>query len=654
MGYLGVLLASGLNLANQILSATVVLTAFSLLIYLLTHNFRSPVARAFCALLGSVLIVYAGDVVLYDAAASTVERWLKFQWVGIALAPAAYLHFSATVLRTTNLRSRGREIAVLVGYLISFGFLGLVFFTPWVVYDGVYVPQQSHLAAGPLFWAFAMYFLITVVWGAITIRRARQRCLTRASRRRMTYLELAFFGPGLGVFPYMLVTSLPQGLPSSPFLALLFAGNVSVLVMIVLLAYSVAYFGVLTPDRVVKHNLIHYLLRGPLVGAMVIFVMLTIPRVQRILGLPRDTVVIFAVVALIVFLQLAINRLKPLIDRVIYRQDREEVAWIQTLDRRLLTTADLSGFLENTLATLCDLLQVRTAFVAGRAGGEYRLEAGVGSRTVLERYLEQHNLSALTTAAGSEENGSGFMGGGGFWLAPLQSQTSDVRLGILGVQARAAIPDLKPEEEKLVSLLIGKAREAMEDRYLQQNVFDTLRRILPDIERLRRWRDVTRYAGSPPMEIIDDSPIYSPEFQQWVKDALSHYWGGPKLTESPLLGLRVVQAALHDHGGNPASALRQVLTQAAEALRPEGERKMTTSDWILYNILEMRFLRGMRVRDIAGRLAMSESDMYRKQRVAINQVAQVLADMELSEAALEKVPGSSKPGRRTDEGPRVG
>ncbi|MBN1138773.1 MAG: hypothetical protein JXM73_19470 [Anaerolineae bacterium] len=636
MGDFGALLASGLNLANQVLSATVVLTAFSLLIYLLTHNFRSPVARAFCALLGSVLIVYAGDVVLYEASASSIERWLKFQWIGIALAPAAYLHFSATVLRTTNLRSRGREIAILAGYVLSLCFLGLVFFTPWVVYDGVYVPQQSHLAAGPFFWAFALYFFVTIAWGAINIRRARQRCLTRASRRRMTYLEMAFFGPGLGVFPYMLLTSLPQSLSVSPFLALLFAGNVSVLVMIVLLAYSVAYFGVLTPDRAVKHNLIHYLLRGPFVGAMVIFVMLTIPRVQRILGLPRDTVLVFAVVGLIVFLQLAINRLKPVIDRVIYRQDREEISWIQTLDRRLLTTADLSGFLENTLAAICDLLQVQTAFVAVWAGGEYRLEAGCGVRAEAERFLEEQNLSTLTTATGDKENGRAFVAANRFWLAPLHSQTSDVRLGILGVQARTAIPDLSPEEEKLVSLLIGKAREAMEDRYLQQNVFDTLRRILPNIERLRRWRNVTRYADSPPMEIIEDSPIYSPEFPQWVKDALSHYWGGPKLTDSPLLGMRIVQAALREHSGNPAYALRLVLTQAVEGLRPEGERKMATADWILYNILEMRFLRGLRVRDIAGQLAMSESDMYRKQRVAINQVARVLADMEQSETGLEK------------------
>ena len=37
---------------------------------------------------------------------------------------------------------------------------------------------------------------------------------------------------------------------------------------------------------------------------------------------------------------------------------------------------------------------------------------------------------------------------------------------------------------------------------------------------------------------------------------------------------------------------------------------------------------GERVRDIAMRLALSESDLYRKQRVAITEVARTLADME--------------------------
>jgi hypothetical protein len=351
----------------------------------------------------------------------------------------------------------------------------------------------------------------------------------------------------------------------------------------------------------------------------------------------------------VVLLQLYINRAKPFIDRAIYRQDQEEIAWIQTLDRRLLTTADLRAFLENILAALCDLLQVRTGFVAILAGGEYCLEAHCGDKVLIQALLENHELTALATALSSQEERIGFPGqrpteqnldlakgekgpqfarGDGFWLVPLQDLTGDVRLGVLGVEAQEPVPHLTEEEWEIAGLLIARAQESLEDRYLQQSVFDTLQRILPNIERLHRWQDATRYAGSPPMQIIEDSPIYSPEFQQWVKDALSHYWGGPKLTESPLMGLRIVRDEVQEHGSNPAHALRTVLGRAIERLRPAGERQMTTAEWLLYNILELKFIRGLKVRDIAGRLAMSESDLYRKQRVAIAEVAKALADLE--------------------------
>jgi len=39
-------------------------------------------------------------------------------------------------------------------------------------------------------------------------------------------------------------------------------------------------------------------------------------------------------------------------------------------------------------------------------------------------------------------------------------------------------------------------------------------------------------------------------------------------------------------------------------------------------------VQGKRVRDVARRLAMSESDLYRKQRVAIENVARTIASME--------------------------
>ena len=622
-------MTGGLALVNQVLSATVVLTSFSLVLYLLTHNLRSRVARAFCALLIFVLFVYAGDVVLYAVQTPTAaERWLKFQWIGIAYVPAAYLQFSDAVLRTTGQRARWRSVVVVLSYAVSTVFLGLVLFSDLLVYDGTFEPPAFHLAAGPLFWVFALYFVLTVVWGAVTVRRARERCLARASRRRMTYLGLASVAPALGVFPYLMVTSMGAPLAGNLLQLLLLLGNIGVLLMMVLMSYSVAYFGALTPDRVIKHNLIHYLLRGPVVGAFVIFTMLAVPKVQQILGLPRDTVLIFAVVGVTVLLQLAINRAKPVIDRVIYRQDSEEIAWIQTLDRRLLTSADLSAFLENTLAALCDLLQVRTGFVAVLAGGQHRLEAHCGNGDSIREFLEKRDLASLLSSIEDQGQDHRFSPGNGFWIAPLLSQAGDVRLGVLGVEARTPQPVLIPDEASIASLLLARAQEALEDRYLQQNVFDTLARILPNIEQLHRWQDATRYAGSPPMQLIGSSPVESPEFQQWVKDALSHYWGGPKLTESPLLGLRIVGETAREQGGNPVLALRTVLAEAIERVRPAGERKSTANEWILYNILDLKFIRGLRVRDVAGRLAMSESDLYRKQRVAISEVARALADLE--------------------------
>jgi hypothetical protein len=644
----------GLILTNQVLAATVVLTSFSLFIYLLTYNLHSRVARAFCALLAFVLIVYTGDVILYEVVSrESAIRWLKFQWIGIAFVPAAYLHFSDAVLRTVERRIRWGWAAVLLSYVGSTAFLGIVLYSDLLVYDGVYEPPASHLAAGPLFWVFALYFVVVLIWGAVNVQRARRRCMTLTSRRRMTYLSLAFVAPALGVFPYLMLASTPALVTSWLLQLLLLLGNVAVVLMIVVMAYSVAYFGGLTPDRVIKHRLIHYLLRGPLVGAALISVMLAVPRVQEILGLPRDTVMVFAVVGLVVLLQLFINRAKPYIDRAIYRQDREEIAWIQTLDQRLLTTADLRTFLENVLAAVCDLLQVRTGFVAVQADDEHRLEAFFGDRAAIHRFLESRDLSQLVVSLdGQGQNGSGeaganrpeaelamvkleagpdFCGEEGFWLAPLESLSGDFRLGILGVEARSPSPDLDPQEQELADLLILRAREALEDRYLQQNVFGILARILPDIERLHRWQDASRYGSASPMQIIEESPIHSPEFQTWVKDALSHYWGGPKLTESPLLGLRVVGETARREGSNPTQALRAVLSQAIERLRPAGERSLTTTEWILYNILELKFLRGLKVRDVARRLAMSESDLYRKQRVAIAEVARALAALEQGE-----------------------
>jgi hypothetical protein len=48
----------------------------------------------------------------------------------------------------------------------------------------------------------------------------------------------------------------------------------------------------------------------------------------------------------------------------------------------------------------------------------------------------------------------------------------------------------------------------------------------------------------------------------------------------------------------------------------------------LYNILDLKFIEGRKVREVASRLAMSEADLYRKQRVAVEVVAKAILEME--------------------------
>jgi hypothetical protein len=629
-----------LSFGNLVLSSAIAILALSLLAYIVAYNFHSGVARAFCALLACVLVVYSGDIL--EARASTAAAsamWLRFQWLGIAFIPAAYLHLAGAVLRTTNLRYRWWRAAVAGAYVVGAVLCGLALGTGLVVRDGIYAPPVNRLLAGPLFWLFAVYYALTAFYGAHHIYRARQRALTPTSRRRLTYLTLAFIGPAVGVFPYLATTTMSGRVLVGAVLSLSLVGNIAVAFTLVLMAYAVAYYGALTPDRVIRHRLIHFLLRGPLVAAVVVLFMLSVPKVEQLLGLPRDTVAMFTIVLAIVLLELGVNLAKPFIDRLIYWQDQEEVAWIQELDERLLTTTDLQQFLSNVLVAVCETLQVPNAFIAGPVGPQgTKVEASSGVGAPPEG-APLHWLQQLSEER--ETGGSlGFRPLDGYWLRPLRDREGKQVLGFLAVTARTPEVALTPAETEVLTVLIEQAEHALEDRRLQQSVFASLRRIMPEIEQIQRLGSAIAYRdqaeATPPAGV--GSPVTDPNFERWVKDALSHYWGGPKLTRSPLLNLGVVREALAREGGNPARALRAVLNAAIERLRPEGTRQMAATDWVLYNILEMRFIQGKRVREIADKLAMSESDLYRKQRVAIEEVARALAAMEAMRSASDNGP----------------
>ncbi len=248
--------------------------------------------------------------------------------------------------------------------------------------------------------------------------------------------------------------------------------------------------------------------------------------------------------------------------------------------------------------------------------------------TIGGEFLKNDDLSdgflEVITQNGS---GKGLFSWGNYWLMPLYSQRDGNKdlLGLLGIVHRT---DQRFDEEQQDALMILARRAAMalEDRAKQQQVFTSLEALTPQMDMIQRLRAAARYDGTSVLT-MPDVPLEQRNLSRWVKDALTHYWGGPKLTESPLIRLQIVQHALSEHEDNPANALRAILRQAIEQVRPEGERRFT-GEWILYNILEMKFMEGRKVREIALRLAMSDADFYRKQRVAIEAVANAILEME--------------------------
>jgi hypothetical protein len=615
-----------LKTVNQLLTAGIAITAFSLLLHALTFNLRDRVARSFAIILACVVIGFAGDAIASTVtSAHDLEYWLRLQWIGIIFLPPAYLHFSDALLATTGQPSRGRRrFAIRLTYLISLGFLITIPFALLVgplVQD---VKQAPHLQRTPLTWVFTGYYVACIVLSWIILWRAYQRTVTSTSRRRIRYLMAGALAPALGSYPYLLFGSGTAAAHPLLFWLITTISNTLVFGLIVVMAYAVSFFGVSWPDRVVKRRLFKWLMRGPFTASIVLAVTTLVRRAGERYGLPYSAAVPILMVATLLVMEYLITLAAPIWERWLFHGgDRVKMQLLQTLEERLLTTTDLRQFLESVLAAVCDRLQVSNAFVVALGPQGVDIMVTIGGEYLKNDDLSDGFLEVIT----QNGSGKGLFSWGNYWLMPLYSQRDGNKdlLGLLGIVHRS---DQRFDEEQQDALMILARRAAMalEDRAKQQQVFTSLEALTPQMDMIQRLRAAARYDGTSVLT-MPDVPLEQRNLSRWVKDALTHYWGGPKLTESPLIRLQIVQHALSEHEDNPANALRAILRQAIEQVRPEGERRFT-GEWILYNILEMKFMEGRKVREIALRLAMSDADFYRKQRVAIEAVANAILEME--------------------------
>jgi len=627
-----------LRLTNTVLEAAIVILIASVLLYGIGSSIRNRVARATHLLLTLTVIAYLGDLFLTQVSlTSEMERWLRIQWVSVAFVPSAYLHLSDALLDLSANRSRARRATILFAFFLSALTLLLVAYTDLIVRGPVVNLAAPQLRPGVLFPAFLLLSGALIVLGSTWQLRARRRSRTATMRRRITYLTISAIGPVISVFPYLVITGQQTLIPLVPFWMLQIIGNSLVAVTIFFMTYAVAYFGVSEPDRVVRLRLIKFLARGPLVAIGVLVALVFVDRAGRFLGLPADRATPFVVAGGIVIFQWIILLVKPRLERWFYFGEQGEVMRIQELRDRVLTSKDLHQYLEGILANVCESLQVETAFVASLdLEGSPNLELIVGELELAEGGSETNSLQDIKLDPLTLDEAEPIVWDG-YWIWPLFNREANAMLGILGVEEPPETADtttvLNPIEQRQLELFLRQAADALEDRVLQQEVFALMEGLLQHYRRTQQKRRDTVYDQAAAGVAID-ALIQDREFTELVWDALRHYWGGPKLTKSPLLRLQVVRQSTADHQGSAINAMRAVLVEAIESLRPEGNRSMTTAEWILYNILELKFLKRYQVRDVARRLAMSESDLYRKQRVAIEAVAGAIARMEV-EASQE-------------------
>jgi len=614
-----------LQTLNQLLTAGISITAFSLLLYALSFNLRDKIARSFAFIMTCVVVVFVGEsVASVMETPQAMETWLRFQWVGLVYLPSAYLQISDAVLATTGRPSRGRRTKIVKAtYLISTGFLAAL---PFSVLVGPLVTENvvsPYLERTWLTLVFTVYYLTSMIFTWINFARAYNRTVTRASRRRMGYLIGGALAPALGSYPYLLFGATFATAHPVIFWLLALFNNILVSGLIVIMAYAVAFFGVPWPDRVVKRRLIKWVMRGPVTASTVLAVV-TIAR--RVGGVFATFYPVFMAGTLLL-MQYMITMLAPVWERwFLYDGEEHDLELVQHLEERLLTRDDLRQFLESVIAAVCDRLQVENGFVASLDIGGLDLLVTVGNSAEFEKQDFSDQILEFVNNQGNRDSFHIFSWGD-YWLIPMFKENgSENLLGILGVEQPEG--ELLEDQRQALEILVDRASGALEDSYLQRQVFTSLEDLTPQMGRLQRLRAAALYDGTNVLVSREgEFELDEGKVTEWVGDALSDYWGGPDLSESPLLQLKIVQRALDEHEGISVKAVRSILREAIDKIKPEGERRFTL-DWVLYNILEMKFLRGQKVRDVARRLAMSEANLYRKQKVAIEVVAKTIIEME--------------------------
>lgn len=620
---------SFLQTISDVLTAGIAITTFSLFLFTITYKLHERVTNSFTILLFCLILIFGADAfATVFRAAAQLNIILRVHWLGLILLPAIFFQFSDAVLAMTGRPSRGRRRVIGFLFIVASGVF--IFLLPGNLLLGELViadPPAPHLMRTRGMDIFTAYYVLAFGLAAYNLVRALLRTITPTSRRRMTYLVVSSLGPALGSFPYLLYGSGFAAQSTMVFWLISALMNLFVGAAVVLITYTVSFFGFPWPDRFIKSRLFRWIMRGPFTASITLAATTIIRRTGDLLGMDLDAFVVLSMVAVIVLFEYSVTLFAPIWERILfYGTDREELQEIRDLENRLLTRNDLAQFLELVLAALCDRLRSTGALALSSNGNGLHVDAHVGKAR-----LTENNLAALEKFIQQRKQIKPLQVWKSYHLIPLYAPKDKGQQDFIGMIAMHKIASRKLEDEQKLALerLCERAVIALQDRRNQEELVLSLEMLTPQTSVIQSYTASGRFQQIGGLE--EGLPLADKELvDKLVKGALTHMWGGPKMLNNPLQQLVMVREKANQSGETMLNALREVLRELIERLRPAGSRQYT-NEWILYNLLVMRFVEGMKVKDVAQRLALSEADLYRKQKVAVSTVASLLINTELKQ-----------------------
>ncbi len=120
-----------------------------------------------------------------------------------------------------------------------------------------------------------------------------------------------------------------------------------------------------------------------------------------------------------------------------------------------------------------------------------------------------------------------------------------------------------------------------------------------------------------------------------LRDALNHLYDPHRLRHSPLAALLGVA----DRPDTP-SALRRILIEAIESLKPTAEVPPQSRAWRIYDLLLYRYVQQFSQQEVADQLGLSVRHLRREQRTALEALASALRERFHLETPIDEEPSA--------------